>query len=58
MKVASVDAAASADQARRCSRLAAGLSDGDTKETLLALAVEYVSACYAVPEARGPRTWL
>jgi hypothetical protein len=51
MKDSSVDAASIADQACRCRRLAAGLPDGDTKATLLALAVEYESACQAVPEA-------
>jgi hypothetical protein len=40
-KVASVDAASLAGQASRCRRLAAGIGDGDTKVTLLALAVEY-----------------
>jgi hypothetical protein len=41
MKVASVDAASLTGQADRCRRLAAGIGDGDTKVTLLALAIEY-----------------
>jgi hypothetical protein len=58
MMVASVGTASLPDQARRCRRLAEGLLVGDTKAMLLALAVEYESACQAVPEAMGPRTCL
>jgi hypothetical protein len=58
MTVSSANAASLADQARRYRLLAAGLSDGDTKATLLALAVEYESACQGAPEVTESRTWL
>jgi hypothetical protein len=53
MKV-SADIVPLAEQAGRCRRLAAGLPDGDTKVTLLALAREYERACLTTPVASVP----